>query len=164
MTFESTRKLSVCEKPNLEDLDKIRLEEVFDNACLFINELIGTYFWERLKFRDRKKLHKLPGFEVMELLTNSEVGLYGFHLYFSNGSYASFIRKENSIECPNLSPNRDGTVNYSVGSLDELTHEWRIKDKRLYEVGLPGRYNKSGEWKPLVYPPPGKPERLKKIA
>jgi hypothetical protein len=30
-----------------------------------------------------------------------------------------------------------------------------IGDKRLYEVGLPGRYNKLGEWKPLNYPSKG---------
>ncbi|MCJ7515190.1 MAG: hypothetical protein MUO89_04355, partial [Dehalococcoidia bacterium] len=33
-----------------------------------------------------------------------------------------------------------------------MTEEWRVGDKKLYEVGLPGRYNKLGEWKPLIYP------------
>jgi hypothetical protein len=43
-------------------------------------------------------------------------------------------------------------VEFFVGSLDDLKDEWRIGDKRLYEVGLPGRYNKLGEWKPIIYP------------
>jgi hypothetical protein len=36
--------------------------------------------------------------------------------------------------------------------LDQLKDEWRVGEKRLYEIGLPGRYNKLGEWKPIIYP------------
>ena len=43
-----------------------------------------------------------------------------------------------------------------------LRHEWRVVEKRLYEIGIPGRYNKCGEWKPLIYP--GSIEPLEKDA
>jgi hypothetical protein len=41
-----------------------------------------------------------------------------------------------------------------------MTNRWRVKDKYLYEIGLPGRYNKPGEWKPIEYP--GKSEDIEK--
>jgi hypothetical protein len=95
---------------------------------LFLQTLIGLYNSERLKFKDRPRFYKLPRFEVLELMVNEVEGLYGFRLYFSNGSSAHFMR------------------------LADSTEEWRVGDKKLYEIGLPGRYNKLGEWKPLVYP------------
>src|SRR5205814_445061 len=32
-----------------------------------------------------------------------------------------------------------------------LKREWRVGEKRLHEIGLPGRYNTLGEWRPMVY-------------
>jgi hypothetical protein len=49
-----------------------------------------------------------------------------------------------------------------VGDLGELRDEWRVGDKRLYEIGLPGRYNDLGQWKPVVYP--GKSQPLQDLA
>ncbi len=43
-----------------------------------------------------------------------------------------------------------------------MKDEWRVGDKRLYEIGLQGRYNNLGEWKPIFYP--GKSEQLSKDA
>jgi len=39
-----------------------------------------------------------------------------------------------------------------IGDLDARRDEWRVGEKRLYEVGLPGRYNTLGQWKPIFYP------------
>lgn len=39
-----------------------------------------------------------------------------------------------------------------IGSLEELTEDWRVGDKLLHEIGLPGRYNDLGKWQPLVFP------------
>ena len=136
------------------------LKVYYYNCYNFITQLIKLYFSERLKYHGKPKYYKLPRFEVLELLTNEDMGLYGFIVYFSNGSVARFIRHKDSTECVNLI--LDSPINFMVGMLDELKDEWRIGEKRLYEIGLPGRYNKLGEWKPLIYP--GNSDSLQKDA
>ena len=127
---------------------------------LFLTSLLEVYFAERLKFRGTRTLYKLPGFEVMDLLVNEDYGLYGFSVYFSNGNSAVFTRHPESTECKNVI--LDVPINFWVGDRDELRDEWRVGEKRLYEVGLPGRYNEPGEWKPLIYP--GKVDSLEQEA
>lgn len=125
-------------------------------CCYFVEYLLDIYFEERQKYKEMRKLYKCLGFEVFELLTNEEFGLYGFKRYFSNGTVAYFTREPDTTDCVNISS--FGPVNFFIGNIGELKNEWMIKDKRLYEVGLPGRYNKLGDWKPIIHP--GKVEHL----
>lgn len=118
----------------------------------FLQSFIAIYKDERLKFKNRHRFYKLPRFEVLELIVDETNGLCGFRLYFSNGSSAEFIRKEDSTNSLNISLDRNSEVTAFVGDLDALTEEWRVGQKRLYEIGLPGRYNEFGKWKPLIYP------------
>ena len=46
--------------------------------------------------------------------------------------------------------------------MENLVDEWKVGNKRLFEIGLKGRYNKPGEWRPLVHP--GKYDHLEKEA
>jgi len=121
---------------------------VEDDLRCFLQTLIEIYNAERLKFKNRPRLYKLPKFDVLELLVDDNRGLYGFFTHFSNGSSARFMRNEDSTEIMNIT--LDVPLGYFVGNLDNITEEWWVGDKRLYEVGLPGRYNKLGEWKPWV--------------
>ncbi len=127
-----------------------RLRHALKRWRAFLAELLQIYFEERLKYKSWPKLHKMPQFEVLELLVNDDQGLCGFRMHFSNGSSASFERHPNACVSQNLSFNP--YVGFMVGLLDELKPEWRIGEKRLHEIGLPGRYNKLGEWKPIIYP------------
>jgi hypothetical protein len=143
------------------NIDEIKyLRKLYKKSKIFFNTLIEIQEKRRLEFLKQPKLYKLPRFEVLELLSTSDFGLYGFKMHFSNGSSAIFERFSNKTKCINI------TLNYPlglfVGDIDKMRHEWRIGEKRLYEVGLPGRYNKYGEWKPLVYP--GKTDALQKEA
>lgn len=98
---------------------------------------------------------------ALELLTDESNGLYGFKMHFSNRSNAMFIRNNNRTEAINIlfEQNR---VGFYIGLIEDLKHEWRVGDKRLYELGLPGKYNKDGEWKPIIYP--GNCDHLEKEA
>jgi len=60
-------------------------------------------------------------------------------MHSSNGSRARFARYDNSTECINLIFGQP--INFMVGSIDDLKHEWRVGEKRLFEIGLKGRYN-----------------------
>lgn len=137
-----------------------RLRAATQKSRLFLISLLQNYFTERLGFRNQTKLYKLPGFQVLELLVNDGNGLYGFRIHFSNDSSATFARHLDSTECTNVIPRVP--INFMAGDLGRLRHEWRIEGRRLYELGLPGRYNKLGEWKPIIYP--GNSEDLQKDA
>jgi len=143
------------------NIDEIKyLKKVYKKSKIFFNTLIEIQEKRRFDFLKQPKLHKLPRFEVLELISSPDFGLYGFKIHFSNGKFALFERFSNKTNCVNI------TLNYPlglfVGDKDEMRDEWRIGEKRLYEVGLPGRYNKYGEWKPLVYP--GNSDTLQKEA
>ena len=127
---------------------------------IFLEEFLNIYFRERLKFKKHPKYYKLPKFEVLELLTNEECGLNGFGIHFSNGCSATFTREIDWTESLNVIPGE--FVEFQVGSWDEMTNRWRVKEKYLYEIGLSGRYNKHGEWKPIEYPPLGNSEEIEK--
>lgn len=118
-------------------------------CCVFAKILLNIYFQERLKFSNQAKVYKLPRFEVLELLADSNYGLYGFYIHFSNDTFAYFIRYPDNTDCLNMSLN---PISFMVGSTEKLKNEWRMNGRRLYEIGLLGRYNELGEWKPLVYP------------
>lgn len=94
---------------------------------------------------------KLPGFEVLELLINKREGLFGFKVHFSNGSHAEFRRTNKGTDGVNLAP-APGRLSFNVGMIGELKHEWMVGNKSLFEVGIPGRYNRPGEWMPIIYP------------
>ncbi len=132
------------------------LNDTFQKCKIFLSVLLETYFKERLTYIDHPKFCKIDGFDVLEILVNKSYGLYGFCRHFSNGNSATFIRKSDSTECRNIS--FGPPLCFHVGVLDKLKDEWRVGEKRLYEIGLQGRYNQLGEWKPIFYP--GKYEHL----
>lgn len=151
--------LAVCSAPGTAPHDS--LVTAVEACESFLGGLFAAYKMQLKKFGPGSQLYKLPRFEVMELLANEEVGLYGVKIHFSNGSTSHFTRTATGTECVNMAPRVDG-VEFQVGDLDALRDEWRVGDKRLYEIGLPSRYNKIGEWKPLIYP--GKSDDLQKEA
>jgi len=145
---DSLLQILVKELPSSTEIQV--LKDSFPRLKEFINNLIELQHLARHEFVKQPRLYKLPRFEVLELLTSTDNGLYGFQMHFSNGTSAKFIRNTEGTDCINVIPERP--IGFQVGLLDDLKHEWRIGDKRLYEIGLPGRYNKLGEWKPLIYP------------
>ncbi|HKC04392.1 MAG TPA: hypothetical protein VKC54_00750, partial [Patescibacteria group bacterium] len=126
--------------------DKITAEQTE-----FLNRFFAHFKSRIESFLKEPKYIKLPGFEVLELLVNDPAGLYGFRLHFSNGSDAEYIRHSKGTSATNLMPEPSG-IGFMVGNTADLKQEWRIGDKELYEIGLPGRYNDPREWMPLVYP------------
>ncbi|MCX6735868.1 MAG: hypothetical protein NTZ13_02190 [Candidatus Parcubacteria bacterium] len=118
----------------------------------FLQELTNRYFQARLDFNKTpgRLLYKMPHFEVFEVLKDDTYGLYGFNMYFSNGSHANYERTGERTTGINVLT--DYPINYNVGLIDDLKREWKVGTQRAYEVGISGRYNDWGEWMPLVYP------------
>ncbi len=76
-----------------------------------------------------KRFHKWPSYEVLELLSSEEEGVFGFHVHFSNGSRATYTRRRSGIEAINLVFEPDGNINFMVGNLDELEPIWKVNGK-----------------------------------
>jgi hypothetical protein len=132
----------------------------FAGAFSLLTSLTDEYKKRLEEFKKEKgTLFKIMFFEVVELLINED-GLYGLKHHFSNGNSAFYERTSEGTNGANVLL-MGNQVNFNAGLLSDLKHEWRIGDKKLYEVGLPGRYNNSGEWKPLVFP--GNPDHIRSI-
>jgi hypothetical protein len=142
--------LQGCEHDGPLPADHAGVQDALTKLHSFLACLLAIYFEERLKFRKGPRLAKLAGFEVIEVLVDEESGLHGFRMHFSTGSSSIFDRTADSTTCINITPRTP--LAFYIGELEKRRPEWRVGDKRLYEVGLPGRYNAPGEWKPLVYP------------
>ncbi len=121
------------------------------NICNFILDFSDTYFEELKKFNQYPKIYNISsGFTTLELLTGGDFGLVGFNLHHSNGSVSTFTRENGKALCLNLDISEE--VIPFVGDLGKLQPMWMYNGRPLYEFGVSGRYNKIGEWKPLVYP------------
>ncbi len=92
----------------------------------FFGAFIRAYKNFRFQMGKIKRFHKLQPFEVLELLSNPTEGLYGFHVHFSNGQRASIIRDEKGIHGINTLLNRDGSLNFMAGDLDDLEKVWKV--------------------------------------
>ena len=137
--------------------DYSELATTYELCRDFLTVLLDLYFQERLTYRGRPRLAKRPRFLVRELIVDNHVGLCGVNIHHSNGTTSHFFRGDEHTDCADISfgvPVGFGGVPlaFHAGDLDQLRDEWRVGDKRLYEVGLGGRYNELGEWKPIVFP------------
>lgn len=86
----------------------------------FYGAFMAAHKGWRLQFNHSRRFHKLPGYEVLEILTNEKVGLYGFHVHFSNGSKATFTRDGKGVQAINLSIKNDTSITFFVGLKDAL--------------------------------------------
>jgi|HubBroStandDraft_2_1064218.scaffolds.fasta_scaffold02473_6 hypothetical protein len=125
-----------------------------------LKQIVDCYFGERLKYKDEPKYHKLPrSLDVLELISDDEFGLSGLRVHFSQNCTAEFQRTPRGVFGKNLE--FGPPVTFLMMSLGPTgSNEYRVNGKRLYEIGLPWRYNALGKWKPLVYP--GKIDHLMK--
>ena len=136
---------------NVNGMQEGVLKQALESLLKLLNELINRHFSERLKFKNAPKYMKLPGsLDVLELLTDEEFGLSGLRVHFPQNCTAEFIRTPQGVSGMNFE--FGPPVTFLMMSTEPSTNEYRVNGKRLYEIGLPGRYNKLGEWKPLIYP------------
>ncbi len=126
---------------------RVRIEEALRNCASHLSDLLRVYSEVRLEFRELPRLQKLPGFRVLELLTDDDTGLYGIKVHFPNGDSARLIRRPDSTKCSLV--DSGPPMRFILATPGKPPDEWRVGKKLLYEIGIPGRYNKLGEWKPI---------------
>lgn len=109
---------------HLEELDK-KMQACFGFYGAFIY-LHRRWLKELSK---TKRFHKWQRFEVLEILSSEEEGVYGFNVHFSNGSKATYTRRPSGIQAINLHFDRSGHIGFMVGDLDALEPVWKIDGK-----------------------------------
>lgn len=142
--LETIEKITSEEKVNITNL-----RELFRKCRAFTKIFLNVYHQQRLKYKGQPQFIKIPGYQVFELLVNDEFGLYGFYSHYPSGGKSTCIRYPDRKEMINFSGVE--RVRPFVG-LIPFDKEWLVNGKRLHELGLTGRYNDWGEWKPIVYP------------
>ena len=141
--------IDVIERLNSENVESAQLIPAYDRCLTFTRTLLKAYHQQRLNYRGHQKFTKLPGFQIIELLIDDEQGVYGFYAHFPGGSNAHFVRYPDRMEGQNFLVGE--RITPFVGLLP-FPEEWIVRAKRLHELGFTGRYNKLGEWKPIIYP------------
>lgn len=119
----------LAQQITLEDVNK-----TVQNCFRFFSTLIWLHNQTQADLKKLVHFHKWPNYEVLELLSNDEK-LYGFSVHFSNGSKATFSRTDDGVDCINMLFERDGSINFMVGELDQLCSEWKI-DGQPYEDAI----------------------------
>jgi hypothetical protein len=135
--------IDACEK------EKKTTSRMFNYYLDFLKELLEIYTKQRKIPAKAQKYYKMPNFKVLEIITEEKNVLVGFNVYFSNGSKSTFKRDINNITCINIIPGKP--VEFDCGLIDDLEKDWKVGEKYLYEIGLPGKYNENGCWKPLIF-------------
>jgi hypothetical protein len=128
------------------------LDSTFDHLTSLLQDVLDRYFHELALAAKEPKYIKLPAsLDVLELLIDQEMGgLSGLRVHFPQGCKAEFFRNSKGIFGLNFEFGPPITL--LMMSIEPSSNEYRVEGKRLYEIPLAGRYNKLGEWKPLIYP------------
>lgn len=73
-----------------------------------------------------KKYHMWQRYQVLEILSSEEEGVYGFNVHFSNGSKSTYERRASGIKARNFHFDRDGHIEFYIGDLNALEPVWKI--------------------------------------
>lgn len=115
---------------------RIPLSEVNDvltRGFAFYGAFFHAYYGMRKVMADAKKFHKWPNYEVLELLSNQEEGLYGFTVHISNGTQCTFERHKDRVIAQNVLFEDEG-FSLQIGSIDDLRKEWLVRGELYRET------------------------------
>lgn len=129
------------------------LNEVLTRAFAFYESFFRTYYGMRKAMTKVRRFHRWPRYEVLELLSSKDEGLYGFTVHISNGTQCTFERHKDRVIAQNVMFEDEG-LSLQVGILDDLREEWLVRGEPYREPMDRDRYNENGEWKPIIYPAP----------
>jgi hypothetical protein len=112
-----------------KQIDLKIIEEKINRCFDYYSSFMSLHKNWLLKLSKLKKYHKWSNYEVLELLSSKEDGLYGFHIHFSNGSKATYSRRTIGVEAINLFIEQDGQLNFMCGNLEDLEPVWKVNGK-----------------------------------
>ncbi len=102
------------------------VNEILTKGFAFYEAFFQTYNGWRFVAGKARRFHRLSRYQVLELLSNDEEGLYGFTVHISNGTRCTFERHKDKVVCENIMFEKEG-LSLHVGMLDELREEWLVR-------------------------------------
>lgn len=105
-------------------LDKLTM--MVETCFAFYTALLACQPQWKAALGKLNRFHKLPGYEVLELVKDHEGLVCGFRMHFSNGSSASYSRTSEGSSPVNVRPNRDGTITFMIGLRADLEPLWKV--------------------------------------
>ena len=110
-----------------------RVAQIITNCFAFYSAFMPLIEWWPHELAKLPRYNKWPRYEVLELLNDSEHGVYGFNVHFSNGHKATFTRTSDGVQAMNLFAEKDGSVNFFVGPLNDMESVWKIDGKEVID-------------------------------
>lgn len=107
------------------------LEAYIQNAFAFSSAFLAVRRSWLEVMGGRAPYHRLPNYEVLELLRSEDRLLAGFRLHFSNGQTATYTRGPGGCICENVILGSDGTINFNCGPLHRLKPAWLVDGRQL---------------------------------
>ncbi len=138
----------ICENGLPKSISFGDLSEKLSRCFAFYQAFFDLYKQHRLSFGGTKKYHRMPNFEVFELLTDKKEGLVGFKMHFSSGSTAFWERRKERVHGINVMLEKDH-INFFVGDLSKLKRKWMVNGNVFREKNT--RYNNPCTWKPIFF-------------
>ena len=114
------------------------LDGLIDECFAFYSAFLYMHrFWLKDLARG-DRFHRLPNYEVLEMLVSEEDGVHGWKMHFSNGQHAFYTRTSSGVDGLTLMINPNGEFDLNVGLIDALVPVWKIN-------GVPvADYNSTG--------------------
>ncbi len=109
-----------------QQIEVKRLDHLVDQCFAFFGAFLYLHKRWLKGLAKAKRFHRWPNYEVLELLSSEEDGLYGFQVHFSNGSLATYTRRSSGIEAINLGFDKEAGISFMVGLIDSMEPVWKI--------------------------------------
>jgi hypothetical protein len=78
------------------------LNTIISNCFSFYGALLWCHKYWLKELAQAPKFHKWPQYEILEILSTEDEGVYGFNVHFSNGNKATYSRTKKGTECINI--------------------------------------------------------------
>jgi hypothetical protein len=113
-----------------QQIDVDQLDRLINECFAFYSVFMDLHDQWLRALGKGKRFYKWPNYEVLELLSSEEEGLYGFNVHFSNGQKATYMRRKGTGTMGSVNVTFDkGGINFFVGQLETLEKVWKIEGK-----------------------------------
>ncbi len=123
--------LKWTENGNPKQKPRAIVDEAVFNCMAFYSAFLANHNHFKIMFREMPRFHKWPDYQVLEILSNEEVGLFGFNLHFPNGTKATFVHNEEGTTSQNIFHNPDGSIQFNPGFNDAHEELWKIDGEEV---------------------------------
>lgn len=116
-----------------QEKSKESVDETILNCLAFYSAFLVNHNHFKMMFREMPRFHKWPDYQVLEILSHEETGLYGFVIHFSNGTRSEFSHSEEGITSNNIFHNPDGSIQFNSGFHEAEEEKWKVNGEEVLD-------------------------------